>query len=141
MQRLGLLLLLLSTFAHGGALGLSMGWGQLGTEGRLMQLSYQDRLLSSYFYRVEAGTQGVWALGGFQINPGRHTYVSFAVGGGLTAVDSRLSSALQFTEELMLGVEDRAHFIGVGWKHISCANLCVTNSGRDFLLLEVGFEL
>ena len=59
----------------------------------------------------------------------------------ITGLDRRLSSPVQFTQDLGVGVQDKSgRYLGVTWKHISNAGLTQPNRGRDFILIQVGRE-
>lgn len=79
-----------------------------------------------------------WAAG-IEINPGYLDIIPFAGVAGITSPDNMLSSHFQFNEQLFVGVKDnKKSFAGINYTHISCANLCSPNLGRDLLSLKVG---
>ena len=82
----------------------------------------------------------MFGLVGFDLTPMRGVYVGFHTGTGvITSPGIRLSGGMQFTQEIALGFEDEEHFIGALYKHVSCADLCEINNGRDYLGLEIGY--
>lgn len=94
-----------------------------------------------YSWRVEVGNQGLFALAGFNVATKSGLYASAHAGAGLVPTGPRLSSVGQFTEELGLGLASKSHYIGAVYKHVSCANFCHNNLGRDYLGIELGFGL
>jgi len=56
--------------------------------------------------------------------------------GYLSHPDSLLSSHLQFTHDLTIGLYDRKSGLSLGYKHISNAGITLPNRGRDFITLR-----
>jgi len=54
----------------------------------------------------------------------------------ISQTDALLSSNMQFTHDLSLGLNDLKSGISLGYKHISNAGLKLPNRGRDFLTLR-----
>ncbi len=114
---------------------------------RIAAIGYQAKLASDVFFRPE--------LGYFSDLTGRgesSAFISgilllevsgFHVGVGpsyLSNPDSVLGGFYQFNTELGAGVRDEHLYLGVIYKHLSSAGIEEPNKGRDFLMLQIGFE-
>lgn len=54
----------------------------------------------------------------------------------ISTTDALLSSHMQFTHDLTLGLYDRKSGLSLGYKHISNAGITLPNRGRDFVTLR-----
>jgi hypothetical protein len=95
---------------------------------------FTDRLNSSSGYLFQSV--------GIRVNPGPILAESFWGVGLISSPDNILSTHLQFTNDLNLGIVDKSgNSIGVSYKHISNAGIKSPNVGRDFLMVYWKFKI
>lgn len=117
-------------------------------------IRYEEHLIRGIYFGGEVGGYvdnagygrkgaGVGKLQ-FGVKPGPYTGLYGKAFGGpclITATDVRLGSFYQFCTDVGIGVRDRDSFVGIGYSHISNAGLKLPNSGRDYVVFEMGISL
>lgn len=152
MRWLLLLLIPLNSFAGSGGTYWKFGLGidSPSTSTKIIATGYQGPLWHVLDYQLEVGmfndnnqSQGLIGFMGASVGVSVVTHSGFysklfAGPALITQTDSRLSSILEFNEDLELGlINDSGVSIGADLKHMSNAGLWPPNIGRDFLLLKV----
>lgn len=122
---------------------------KIGTT-KLLSGGYQGYLIGIFDYQLEAGafqdagnSVGIVGFGGasvgISVKSTSGVYAKVFAGPSLiTNTDDRLSSILEFNDDIELGIRDSRNVcLGLDFKHFSNAGLFPPNIGRDFLLLKV----
>lgn len=130
--------------------------GSLNTESiatnKLISVGYQHPLTHLFDYQLEGGyfvdnkANTKTAFFGPSIGitaENANIYTKAFVGPAYVShTDDHLSTPYEFNTDFEVGVKDkRGTSIGIGYKHMSNAQICdgCSNLGRDFLFVRVGF--
>ena len=130
---------------------LRMGSGSGPSVGSaIYSLAYEESIRRPVMYKLDVGAwsagtesgrlQSPYASGLLGLRFGDFSGFNAQVLGGpmvIGNVDSALSTNFQFTEEVQVGYG----IIGLGYKHVSNANLKKPNLGRDFIFLNFALPL
>jgi hypothetical protein len=118
---------------------------------RVASLGEQFNVSDNFFLRPEVGyfnannigQSSAWysALLGVQVNTQSGLNTHLAIGPSyLQTPDTILGGPFQFSSEIGLGLQDKVMNIGVAFKHLSSAGIELPNSGRDFIVLQLGLK-
>ena len=124
-------------------------------QNKYFELGYRDFLYKGVYWQYKGGfwgegssdqtrQAGFWASTGpgleLDLNP-----VEFRSGWGIAAIsnpDSQLGAYFpQFNGEVYMGLRDKkGDGFGFQYEHISCANFCSPNQGRDFITVQLSLR-
>jgi hypothetical protein len=154
MKKILVLLILLSTTSYAEDDGSYFKFGvgidnSLGLT-KMIAGGYQGNLIGFFDYQLETGAfldnsqpQGLIGFGGASLGISAKTnsgfYAKVFTGPSLiTQTDTRLSSILEFNDDIEFGLMDRRGVhIGANFKHMSNAGFWPPNIGRDFMLIKI----
>lgn len=161
MRKFLILLLLLSNVCVADEAFIGYGVGILHDadhyigQNKYFELGYRDFLWKGIYWQDKGGfwgegspdmtrKAGFWASTG----PGMELDLQpfeMRSGWGLAAIstpDSQLGARFpQFNGEVYAGLRDkRGDGVGFQYEHISCANFCNPNEGRDFVTLQLSIK-
>lgn len=124
-------------------------------QNKYAELGYREFIYKGVYWQYKGGFWGegssdITRKAGFWVSSGPGFEVDvqpieIRSGWGLAAIstpDSQLGAYFpQFNGELYLGLRDKqGDGAGVQYEHISCANFCSPNQGRDFIVLQLSLK-